>query len=104
MQCYSTQRDPAVYVEPNSFKPERWMNPQDVTVEMKEMFMPFSKGTRACLGKNLAMVELKIITAEIARRFEWKCAPETTDASMAHMDFFLLVPVGGKCDLVFEKI
>lgn len=104
MQCYSTQRDPAVYSEPDSFKPERWMNPQDITFKMKEMFMPFSKGTRACLGKNLAMIELKVITANIARRFEWKPAPETTDASMAPLDFFLLVPVAGKCDLIFREI
>ncbi|KIX94537.1 uncharacterized protein Z520_09583 [Fonsecaea multimorphosa CBS 102226] len=104
MQCYSTQRDPEIFSEPESFKPERWMSPQDLTSEMKEMFMPFSKGTRACLGKNLAMIELKLITANIARRFEWKAAPETTEASMATLDFFLLKPVAGKCDLIFTEL
>ncbi|RVX72414.1 hypothetical protein B0A52_03602 [Exophiala mesophila] len=65
MQCYTTHRDPAVYPDPERFHPQRWMDSQNVSQEMKEMFMPFSKGTRACLGKNLAMIELKIITAII---------------------------------------
>lgn len=104
MQCYSTQRDPTAFEEPGQFKPERWINPDDVTVTMKELFMPFSKGTRACLGKNLAIIELKLIVAHLTRRFEWTTAPATTDAVMETKDFFLLTPVGGKCDLVFRKL
>lgn len=80
------------------------MNPQDVTTEMKELYMPFSKGTRACLGKNLAMIELKLITANIARRFSWTPASTTTETSMATLDFFLLSPAGGKCELVFREV
>ena len=104
MQCYTTQRDPVIYPDPESFKPERWLVAQDVTYEMKELFMPFSKGTRACLGKNLAMMELKLLTASLARRFECAAAPSTMDKSMATKDHFLLVPVGGKCELIFREV
>ncbi|KIX06969.1 uncharacterized protein Z518_04945 [Rhinocladiella mackenziei CBS 650.93] len=104
MQCYTTQRDPTVYADPESFKPERWMEPNDVTYEMKELFMPFSKGTRACLGKNLAMMELKLITAHLVRRFECAPAPATTEESMTTKDHFLLVPAGGKCELVLREV
>lgn len=103
MQCYSTQRDPTAYPEPDIFRPERWMPLNTVTFEMKELFMPFSKGTRACLGKNLAMMELKLITAQLARRYEWKPAPATTEETMATKDYFLLIPVGDRCDLIFTE-
>ncbi|KAL6245652.1 hypothetical protein RBB50_007651 [Rhinocladiella similis] len=104
MQCYTTQRDPSVFPDPESFKPERWLEPNRVSHEMKELFMPFSKGTRACIGKNLAMMELKLITASIARRFKWRPAPSTTDESMTTKDHFLLIPIGGKCELIFEEL
>lgn len=104
MQCYTTQRDPAVYPNPDSFKPERWMETNQVSFEMKELFMPFSKGPRACLGKNLAIMELKLITSQLVRRFEFAPAHSTTEESMAPKDHFLLIPVGGKCELIFREV
>lgn len=64
--------------------------------------MPFSKGTRACLGKNLAMIELKLITAAMIKSFKISPAPATTVESMSIQDHFLLIPKEGKCDLLFE--
>lgn len=103
MQCYSTQRDPTAFPEPDIFRPERWMQSESVTSEMRELFMPFSKGTRACLGKNLAMIELKLITAQLARHYEWQAASGTTKETMATKDYFLLIPVGERCDLIFHQ-
>ncbi|KAK5688024.1 hypothetical protein LTS10_000002 [Elasticomyces elasticus] len=104
MQCYTTHRDPHAYPEPESFRPERWMDPTAITYGMKELFMPFSKGTRACIGKNLAAMELKLITVNLVRRFSFRPASDTTVESMATKDHFLLVPKGGKCNLVFEEV
>lgn len=101
MQCYTTHRDPTAFENPHAFLPERWMGPQKPTKSMKTLFLPFSEGTRACLGKNLAMMELKLITAILVRLFHIALGPETTDISMAMKDHFLLVPKGGKCDLIF---
>lgn len=66
---------------------------------MREAFMPFTKGTRTCLGKNLALMELKLITTIILRRFH--VTAETTVEDMAMKDHFLLFPKGKKCNLVF---
>lgn len=104
MQCYTTQRDPVAFPEPERFLPERWMTPAAVSNEMKELFMPFSKGTRACLGKNLAMMELKLITGSLVKKFKFGLAPATTDESMSTKDHFLLIPVGGKCELVCSDV
>ncbi|EWY99888.1 hypothetical protein FOYG_03817 [Fusarium oxysporum NRRL 32931] len=52
----------------DEFRPERWEN---VTPAQKTAFIPFSHGPRACLGRNLAEMELKLITATWARRYDF---------------------------------
>lgn len=101
MQCYTTQRNPDVFPDPETWKPERWQSGK-VTNEMKELFMPFSKGPRACLGRNLALMELKLPTARLILQTKVAVAPETTDAGMEMQDHFLALPKAGKCDLIFE--
>ncbi|KAL6245307.1 hypothetical protein RBB50_008082 [Rhinocladiella similis] len=102
-QCYTTQRDPTVFSNPDTFLPERWMDSQQITNEMKALFMPFSTGPRACLGKSLAIMELKLITATLLRRFKVKAASTTTEDSMSMTDHFLVLPKSGRCDLIFER-
>ncbi len=103
MQCYTTQRDPSVFPDPDLFEPSRWLEaaggPND---EMKEMFMPFSKGTRACLGKSLALMELKLVTAVLVQQYAVALAPNTTEESMKMTDHFLVLPKSGRCDLIFS--
>ncbi|KAK4893334.1 hypothetical protein LTR27_008228 [Elasticomyces elasticus] len=103
MQCYTTQRDPVAFPEPNSFMPERWLN-SEPTADMKMLFMPFSKGTRACLGKGLAMLELKLVLVALLSRYEVKLPPQTTEESMEMRDHFVVVPRSGKCELQFEPV
>lgn len=79
------------------------MNKKDASSDIKALFLPFSTGPRACLGKNLAIMELKIITATLLRRFTVDAASTTTEDSMTMKDHFLVQPKGGRCDLVFSK-
>ena len=103
MQCYTTQRDSDVFPQPERFIPERWMDAKQVTPTMKSMFMPFSHGTRACLGKNLAIMELKLVTAALILKFDVKVSPTLADSDMDMKDHFLALPKGGRCDLVFSN-
>lgn len=101
MQCYTTHRSPSVFPNPDNFQPERWLNTSN---DMKLNFMPFSAGSRACLGINLAWMELKVITAALVKNYSVQLAPNTTDESMSMIDHFLAAPIAGKCDLLFTKI
>jgi cytochrome P450 len=103
MQCYTTQRDPVAFPHPDEFDPARWMESNEVSSEMKELFMPFSKGSRACLGRSLATMELKLITAALIRSYELELSSSATEDCMTMMDHFLVLPKGGKCELVFSS-
>ncbi|MCJ1266070.1 hypothetical protein MMC22_005952 [Lobaria immixta] len=62
---FSINRDPNIFPEPNEFRPERWLdNPR-----LDRYLFTFSKGTRICLGINLAYQELYLVTAAIFRKY-----------------------------------
>lgn len=66
MSIYYMHTNPDVWPEPLKFMPERWLghyNPQ-----MDRHFVPFTKGSRSCLGMNLAMAELYLTTAILFRQ------------------------------------
>ncbi|KAI0143997.1 cytochrome P450 [Hypoxylon sp. NC0597] len=59
-------RNPDYYDQPDEFRPERYLeNPRLLKYQMS-----FSKGTRQCIGINLAYQELQTFTAGIIRRYD----------------------------------
>lgn len=68
---YTIHRDPTVWGEDaDAFRPERWFE-EERKDAMQRTFNPFSVGPRACVGRNLASLELQIIVASILRRFHF---------------------------------
>ncbi|KAI1394186.1 putative cytochrome P450 [Hypoxylon trugodes] len=57
--------DPEVYPEPYKFIPERWIG--DVDPRVNRNFVPFVKGSRNCLGMNLAWAEMFIVLGILFR-------------------------------------
>lgn len=57
------------------FKPERWLRNDGVFRQENPFKYPvFQAGLRVCLGKEMAMVELKSVALALLRRFEIKLA------------------------------
>ncbi|KAI0879065.1 cytochrome p450 benzoate 4-monooxygenase [Hypoxylon argillaceum] len=50
------------------FRPERWLN---ATPEQKMSFNPFSYGPRACVGQNVAHMELALIIGTAFHRYDF---------------------------------
>ncbi len=69
-----THRDPRYYEEPEAFRPERWLS-DSIKQLPKYAWFPFGGGPRLCIGASLAMLELVLITACVARRFQLELAP-----------------------------
>ena len=49
----------------DEFRPERWIENGGLTDRQKNAFIPFSYGPRACVGRNVAEMEMKMIAATI---------------------------------------
>ncbi|KAL5529716.1 hypothetical protein ACEPAG_5701 [Sanghuangporus baumii] len=75
---YVLHRDPRYFSpSPDSFIPERWLDNEgkDEEYSMNAMaYIPFSFGPANCVGKNLALLEMRMVIAMIIQRFDVKLA------------------------------
>ncbi|KAK0291803.1 hypothetical protein LTR91_024676 [Friedmanniomyces endolithicus] len=71
---YVMGRDEASYEDAEKFVPERWYSKPHM-VKRKEAFAPFSVGPMGCIGKNLALTELRTLTARLVLEFDVQLAP-----------------------------
>ncbi|KAH9831386.1 cytochrome P450 [Rhodofomes roseus] len=103
-QAYTLHRlDERVFPDPDTFMPERWLESEGVT-ERNQLFFAFSTGGRGCIGKHLALLEMKMLLREVYSSYRTQVAPEMS-ASMEQDDQIIASrPKGQQCLLIFEKI
>ncbi|KAJ2964951.1 hypothetical protein NQZ79_g25 [Umbelopsis isabellina] len=81
--AFRIQRDPTIFKKPLAYLPERWLEEdlqlqQDLETvgsdksKLGNAFLTFSAGTHACLGMNLAYLELRVATALLVKNFDWE--------------------------------
>ncbi|KAL5119152.1 hypothetical protein ACEQ8H_002859 [Pleosporales sp. CAS-2024a] len=61
---YELHMNPVMFAEPTAFVPERWLEP---TEDMHKYWFAFGAGSRACIARNLATLELQFATERLAR-------------------------------------
>ncbi|XP_053391705.1 cytochrome P450 2H1-like [Mercenaria mercenaria] len=66
----SVLKDPKVFKDPHSFKPERFLNSDRSEMIHIEELIPFSMGPRSCLGESLARMQLFMIISAIVQKFK----------------------------------
>jgi cytochrome P450 len=96
---------------PDEFRPERWL-PEDETGKelytdfdtMRDHILVWGRGSRTCLGKAIAIMELKLGLAAIVKQLSPSLGSETTNKDMEMRDHFVLTAKGGKCLLKFEEV
>jgi len=87
---YTIHRDREVWGDDvDVYRPERWFERDDDLIQ--RTFNPFSYGPRACVGRNLAILELLIIISSIFRRYE--IVLEHPDEPLATSEGFLRKPL-----------
>ena len=62
-------RDPSLHPRPERFDPERFGDEARGT-RSRFAYIPFGAGPRTCIGRNLAMLEIVLVTARVAERFD----------------------------------
>lgn len=77
---YFMGRDERVFKNAEEFKPDRWLRNKEQSgkfIDSKEVFssIPFGFGTRMCLGRRIAELELHLLLARIVQEFEIRYPP-----------------------------
>jgi len=88
--------DPATFKDPETFYPERW-EPEKITQQMKDAFIPFSLGKRNCVGQSLAMAELYSTIPKLVSVYDFEVEVE------GKIEYFLTMKYKG-CRLKATKI
>lgn len=97
---YIMHRDESLFRQPLKWLPERWLpeNPDFSDEErrnLKDFVLPFTLGGRACIGRNLAYMELSVCIAALVMAFEWGIS-EDDKKKFSHWESINCTPRGLK--------
>ena len=92
--------DPTIFPEPECFRPDRWVNNK----HLERYLVAFGKGSRICLGINLAYAELFLTISTLFSRFDMELFETSLEDVVMERDFFVATPkVGSKGVRVLVK-
>ncbi|KAI0112517.1 cytochrome P450 [Nemania sp. FL0031] len=72
MTLHEISFDPEIFPSPNEFRPERWLPSNPNVDQCNRYLVAFSRGSRQCIGINLAYAELYIVIAALIRHKEFE--------------------------------
>jgi cytochrome P450 len=72
MSPWVVHRDARWFPEPEQFKPERWIEPEE---RPKFSYIPFGGGMRVCIGERFAWMEGVLLLATVAQQWRFKLVP-----------------------------
>ena len=88
--AYTVHHSPHIWgPDAHLFRPERWAE-GTLTEKQRGAFIPFSVGPRACVGRNVAEMELKLIVGTVARAYAFELRQE----DLKTREGFLRKPLG----------
>ncbi|MHC0433729.1 cytochrome P450 [Streptomyces sp. O3] len=97
---YALHRDPALFPEPERFKPERWEKSAQRRPHLNS-FIPFGAGQHKCIGDRFAAAEVVIAVASVASRWDVVHAEGVTvrevAAGMPQPDVLPMIPRQRRC-------
>ena len=90
---YSVHTNETIFPEPHKYIPSRWLNDPKGPGGVKPLSryqVAFSRGTRVCLGMQLAYAELYIIMATLIRRFDFDVCEGVEEADVGFVRDYIL--------------
>lgn len=90
--AYTSHRDPQIFPAPESYNPDRWMAKGSNNLrKMLGVFMPFSAGTRGCIGRNVSIMMQSVCVATLVYHYEF--ALPHKDWEMEFEEWFNIWPL-----------
>ncbi|OJZ87745.1 hypothetical protein ASPFODRAFT_131283 [Aspergillus luchuensis CBS 106.47] len=90
------------YKKPLEFIPERWYQ-QPELINDQSAFVPFNIGTYNCIGKPLALQNLRATVAHLVTTFDVKFAPGNAEKDLIRRSKDCFVLYHGELDLIFTR-
>lgn len=74
MNIYEAHRLPEFWPDPERFNPERF-NPEEIKKRPRHAYLPFGFGPRQCIGRDLALMTIRLVLALIIQNYHVSLAP-----------------------------
>ncbi|XP_076293516.1 cytochrome P450 9e2-like [Lasioglossum baleicum] len=91
---FGLHRDPKYFPDPEKFDPERF-NEQNKDKVNPYAYLPFGLGPRKCIGNRFALMETKILVANLVHRFNLKRTEKTMVPIVYSKQNFSIIPDEG---------
>ncbi len=95
--AWLVHRDPEIYPDPHTFRPERFVGKPPGTYT----WIPFGGGRRRCIGASFATQEMKVVIRSVLSRWELAPASERTEPTGRRSITFS--PAGGATVVLRER-
>lgn len=91
--CFpSLHKNPLHWENPAKFDPDRWAADGFAARQARKgLYTPFAAGKRGCVGMNLALMEVKMVLAELVYRYHFEDASE--EAVVYDPEFLVTRPI-----------
>ncbi|KAJ4871332.1 hypothetical protein Rs2_47032 [Raphanus sativus] len=96
VNAYAVMRDPEYWIDPDEFKPERFLEDEE-RKEQTLKYIPFGSGRRSCPGENLAHIFVGTAIGVMVQGFEWKFKEEKVNMEEALAGLSLTMAHPLKC-------
>lgn len=92
ISAYTAHRDPAIFEDPETYEPGRWLAKRsDRLKDMLAVFIPFSAGTRGCIGRNVSALLQMVCVATLVYHYDFALPNPTWE--MEYEEWFNLWPL-----------
>ncbi|OAG09824.1 cytochrome P450 monooxygenase [Paraphaeosphaeria sporulosa] len=85
VHAWSITHNPKYFRDPDSFRPERWIE----KIDNLEASKPFLTGPRMCMGINMAWIEVRIIAAQLVYMFDFELDDNNFDWAREQLCYVL---------------
>lgn len=106
---YSLQRDARYFSNPEVFWPDRWLIAEGLQQHSEKInhdpnaWIPFSFGPSNCVGKGMALQELRTLLCHLVQRLDFR-APAGHDITQYERDLHdRFVATIGRLPVIFSK-